>query len=816
MTLGNPAWPLLSTTGINAKRYIASRSCRALLTGSLLASSAVWIAPPAYAQSANRAYDLPPGELGQALTRFGSDTGILLTFNSALTAGKRTAGVRGNYDVPQALSLLLAGTGLEAILRPDGSYALRSLPVTGQAALLPTVTVTGSPDARPDLPLPYAGGQVARGAGLGALGNRDMMDTPFSVTSYTVETIENQQAQSVADIVTNDPAIQNVDPTNTSYANTFTVRGLLLGNGSIGFNGLFGLAPNNQTTLTGIERVEVIKGPTAFLNGMSPSGTGGAINLVPKRAADAPLTALTASYLSDSQLGAHLDLGRRFGPENRVGVRLNALYRDGDTSVDKQSQRLGALTLGVDYRGDRVRLSGDFGYQDMRTDRAHSTIAPAIGQPIPDPPSARRSFMSPWNFVDTQDTYGMVRGEFDISTRLTAYASLGRSDTDWKQVLDFGTQLRENGDFLSTSRMNFTGIQRTVGEVGLRARLDTGPVRHDLNLSANGYKADRTSAGTTTFGSIASNIHNPVFLDEPDTTAPARRRISKTVLSGYAVSDTLSILDERAQLTLGVRKQRIAADNYNIATQVRTSRYDKDAYTPVVGLVVKPWERVSLYGSYIEGLQQGAVVGTSYANANEVLDPYLSKQYEVGVKVDWGQVSTTLAAFQIEQASALVNPANNTLTSDGEQRNRGLELNVAGEPWRGVRLLGGYMLLDAKLTQTQSGLNNGKTAPGTSRHHVTLGAEWDTPYVPGLTLTSRVMYASRQDVDAANTQSIKPWTTVDLGARYTVERPGGQPVTLRANVRNVFNKNFWTTYPGAGTLNISEGRTLMLSATTHF
>ncbi|RYH29087.1 MAG: TonB-dependent receptor, partial [Alcaligenaceae bacterium] len=326
----------------------------------------------------------------------------------------------------------------------------------------------------------------------------------------------------------------------------------------------------------------------------------------------------------------------------------------------------------------------------------------------------------------------------------------------------------------------------------------------------------RTSAGTTTFGSIASNIHNPVFLDEPDTTAPARRRISKTVLSSYAVSDTLSILDERAQLTLGVRKQRIAADNYNIATQVRTSRYDKDAYTPVVGLVVKPWERVSLYGSYIEGLQQGAVVGTSYANANEVLDPYLSKQYEVGVKVDWGQVSTTLAAFQIEQASALVNPANNTLTSDGEQRNRGLELNVAGEPWRGVRLLGGYMLLDAKLTQTQSGLNNGKTAPGTSRHHVTLGAEWDTPYVPGLTLTSRVMYASRQDVDAANTQSIKPWTTVDLGARYTVERPGGQPVTLRANVRNVFNKNFWTTYPGAGTLNISEGRTLMLSATMHF
>ena len=164
----------------------------------------------------------------------------------------------------------------------------------------------------------------------------------------------------------------------------------------------------------------------------------------------------------------------------------------------------------------------------------------------------------------------------------------------------------------------------------------------------------------------------------------------------------------------------------------------------------------------------------------------------------------------------MVDPTTNTLTSSGEQRNRGLELNVAGEPWRGVRLLGGYMLLDVKLTETERGLNNGKTAPGTSRHHLTMGAEWDTPFVQGLTLTSRVIYAGKQFVDAANTQSIKGWTTVDLGARYAFEGPGMRPATLRANVRNVFNKNFWTTYPGAGTLNLSEGRALMLSATINF
>ncbi|WP_246165140.1 TonB-dependent receptor [Pigmentiphaga aceris] len=500
-------------------KSVAGASARAGATNTrgraapVLLAAAMLLAPMAiHAQETSaRSYALPASALDTALTRFGNDAGILLSFDSTLTASKSTTGLRGTYTVSQGLAALLAGTGLEAAQRPDGSYTLRRAPAAAGpagAAVLPAVTVTGSAYsvARSELPAPYAGGQVARGAGAGVLGTRDLLDTPFAVTSFTEKTIKDQQAQSVADVVVNDASVRNVDPTNTGYANTYTVRGLILGNGSIALGGLFGLAPNNQTTLAGIERVEVMKGPTAFLNGMSPSGTAGAINLVPKRAGETALTEFTASYMSDSQVGGHLDVGRRFGVDNAFGVRVNGLYRNGDTSVDGQSQKLSAGSVGLDFRHERVRLSADAGYQKIDTDRANSTIAPQVGQLVPDSPSASKSFMSPWNLVETTDYFGLVRGEFDVSPSHTIYASMGKSHNDWKQILDFGTLLRSNGDFRSTSNLNYTGIDRTVAEIGWRGRVATGPVQHEFNVGANRYRADRTSVGTIGLGTIASNI----------------------------------------------------------------------------------------------------------------------------------------------------------------------------------------------------------------------------------------------------------------------------------------------------------------------
>lgn len=288
------------------------------------------------------------------------------------------------------------------------------------------------------------------------------------------------------------------------------------------------------------------------------------------------------------------------------------------------------------------------------------------------------------------------------------------------------------------------------------------------------------------------------------------KTLSDTTLSSFVLADTLSILDERAQLTVGARLQRVKRTGFDVSSGAVTARYDEDAVTPMVGLVIKPWENISLYGNYIEGLQRGPVAPDTAANAGEVFSPYASKQYEIGGKIDFGDFATTLALYQIAQPNAYTNPITNTFGLDGEQRHRGVDLNFFGEVAKGLRLLGGIAYIDSELTKTVGGVNDGNRGIAAPKWRAVVGAEWDTPFLQGLTLTGRVTRNGAEYMDAANTQRIPYWTRLDIGARYQLNKT----VTIRANLNNALDKSYWTAIHNALVLN--EPRTLSLSATFDF
>ncbi|WP_257624659.1 TonB-dependent siderophore receptor [Variovorax boronicumulans] len=800
----------------------------AVLSLALMAMASV--SPQSLAQPAPAAgearvrFDIPAGTLDQNLVRFGRQSGLQITVNAELTAGLRSPGVSGSHPADDALRQLLGGTGLSAQRGGSGEYTLRRAPPSatpadaGAAGTLPAVTVSADAATADRLPPAYAGAQVARGGRAGLLGNKDFLETPFNLTSFTAEGIQDQQARTIGDVVKNDPSVRTIWP-DGSYINQFTIRGFPTQTSDMAVNGLYGIvAPQMTGGLESIERVELLKGPGALLNGMAPTGgIGGNINLVTKRAGDEPLTQLTTSYYASAQFGQHLDLGRRFGDDKQWGLRFNGAYRDGDTGVDDQSQRAGSATLGLDYRGDRVRLSADLGYHDMRTD-APTRIAYTDNAnfQIPRAPDNTLSLGQPWYFAKSQDRFGMVQGEVDIAPGLTAFAAVGGRRNEFLGLYNFIYLRNALGDFRANQYYQPTYSDTRTAMAGLRGQFDTGSVRHEINLNLSTLHTE-SGVLAPVISTYTGNMYRPPVIAQPALTgyASTAPKTAESDLRSIAIADTLHFLDDRVQLTLGLRQQSVEVQNFNAATGAPTTAYDKERVTPAAALVVRVSQAFSVYGNYIEGLSQGPSAPAGTRNAGEVFAPLRARQVEAGAKYDFGRFAVTASVFQIEQPSGLTDSATNTYRVDGEQRNRGIELNTFGEVARGIRLLGGVTFMKGVQTRTANGLFDGNKAIGVPTTQFNLGSEWDLPAVQGLTLTGRLIYTSSQYYNAANTQSIPAWTRVDIGARYRT-RIADLPATLRVGIENLADKDYWAAASSAFGLARGAPRTFLLSATFDF
>jgi len=684
--------------------------------------------------------------------------------------------------------------------------------------VLPAVTVTGAPTAMGEAPVPMAGGQIGSGARMGILGNTSIMDTPFSVTSYTAQTIENEQARSVADVASMDPSVRMASA-RSNINEDLTIRGFNVPTGDFAFNGMFGLAPYWRAPVEALERVEIIKGPSAALFGMSPGGSvGGVVNLVPKRATDEPITRFTAEVMSDSVFGIHADVGRRFGPDNAFGIRINAMTRDGDTAIKDQSVRETLGSLALDYRGESLRASLDLLWQKEHIDNVvrQFQVGPELTA-MPVAPAGKNPYPG-LGWSDGRNGSEVFKVEYDLTDAITAYAGYGQRKLDWDAIAANPVLLNEQGDYSYFGGWQRMTVDSKSTEAGLRGTFSTGPVKHNVALSYTKLDQDSRLGFYTGYPGGMSNIYSGDVFDTPSTSGIDNplRRYQSTKLTSYALADTLSFMQDRLQLSLGVRRQQVEGQSYNYLTGSPSGpRYDESATTPFAGMVFQVRPDLSLYASYIEGLSQGDTAPTSVAisNPGEMLPPFKSKQKEVGIKYNPSEdMLATLSVFELTRPSSGI--SGDTFGVFGEQRNRGVEATFAGEVSRGVRLLGGISYTDGVITEAVSPDLEDNKAIGVPDWQFNLGAEWDTPFVPGLTLTGRIIYTASTYVDAANSLSIPSWTRFDAGARYQT-KISGTPVTFRFNVENLFNRNYWGTST-TGYLYVGSPRTYMLSTSIAF
>lgn len=690
----------------------------------------------------------------------------------------------------------------------------------------PTLTVTATPQsdfkAGGDQLVPaFLDGQVAHGGRMGMLGEQKAMDVPFNVIGFTSKMIQDQQAKTIADVVRNDAGVQNVKGYG-NFAESYRIRGFKLDGDAMTYGGLAGIVPRQVIDASLVDRVEIFKGANALLNGSAESGVGGMINLEPKHADDTPLTRVGVDYTSGSQVGGTADIGRRFGDSNQFGVRFNAVNREGGTEVDGEKKRTTAASLGLDYRGDRLRTSLDMGYQKKTFHHARNGINISGIDFIPDVPKNSSNYSQKWIFSDIESEFGLAKAEYDLTDQWTAYAALGAQHTH--EVGNYGTPkvLNSEGD-ATIGRFQTNRVQDNMsGMVGLRGDFVTGPVTHKVNI---GYSAMTTNAKNTyrmSYGNDAdTNIYDTHDVAQPDTVYSGGTKFGDPLTTyrsrsqGYLLSDTLGFFDDTLLATLGARHQKVVVRNYGYdGAEDPTTRFSRSHWLPAYGLLYKATDSVSLYANHTESLTPGTAAPFGTDNYGSVTGIIHAKQNEVGVKADFGRVGGSLALFEIKQPVGIKN--NNVYTLNGEQRNRGVELNVFGEPVLGLRLNGSTTWIDPDMTKTGDSNEDGKTAIGVPRFTAALGAEYDIKPIDGLTATALLNYTGSQYANLANTMKMDAYTTLDLGLRYRM-KVNQNDMVWRVGVDNVTNEKYWANIDDSGTyLTQGDPRTVKVSMSYDF
>lgn len=396
-----------------------ARAAHPLFAMSLLLCAPAWADEPA-----RRTFQVAPASLGAALTHFADQAGVSLSLDPALVEGRQSNGLSGRYSVDEGFNQLLRSSGLQALPVGEGAFTLMPAPqASGALEIAPTRIVGGL--AAGNEAQPYAGGQVARQGAQGLLGSRDFMETPFSITSYTSDLVKNQQARTLGELIASDPSVRATNPAGGRFEQ-FTIRGFSLFNSDVAYNGLYGILPTYSIDMEMADRVDIIKGPSQLINGISPRGSvGGGINVQPKRAADKPITEFTGSYASAGQAGGAVDIGRRFGEGQQFGVRFNGVKQAGDTEWDHQRVDREMAVLGLDFRGERLRLSADLGHTERDTDAPQERVLVGANAKVPNANDVRHNYAQAWSKARTNDTFGALNAEYDISESLLAYGAVG-------------------------------------------------------------------------------------------------------------------------------------------------------------------------------------------------------------------------------------------------------------------------------------------------------------------------------------------------------------------------------------------------------
>ena len=653
---------------------------------------------------------------------------------------------------------------------------------------------------------------------LGVLGKANAFTAPITVVNYDEQALNNTEARTLVDAVAKKDASvwQFGGESNTLTGLYF--RGYQLDARQFSVNGLAGMYGTQGTASVHVGSAQLIKGASTAVNGMDPEGAvSGSVNIETKKAADEGNRKIGLGWFSNNRAQGTFDLGQRFGENKEFGVRANGKLRHGDTPRHGYSEDNKEFALNADYRGETLRVAFDSIYAKRKTNGGRARmqdIQNANGRLFA-APEGKVNLAPSWQAQNTRGQTNMLTFEWDAFENAQITGGIGYNNARYYGNFASPT-VTSSGLTYNSGRARLTDQRFKTLSMNLTARgeFETGPVSHNWSAAFDRIDRKRTTyqgARQTRSSVIDPSLDIPTQLAKLDSnlgTAWSATPSVDTVIkvNSLAVSDTLGFVDNKYRLTLGGRFQAVEQKN-----KLNGRKADASRFSPMLMAAWVPQPDLVVYGNYMEDLEPSDIRTDDDGHVT-MADPRVSRQFEVGVRKNWGDFVTTLNAFQIKRPGYW--RGNTTSGTDfamrknaglaysgseqGMERSRGIEFNTyANLLNKTLRPSFGLMYLQSTVKDYPNFADNLVNGVQVANPRVIAkaGVEWDTPFAKGLTLNGNVSYFGKSYQDTQKQYAFPSYTLVDVGVRYKTKL-GKNTLTVSSSVENLFNKNYWQVQRG--------------------
>jgi len=809
-----------SVAGSSVKRWFGV-SALAVSGLALLPLSVALAAESAAQHSAQFNFAIAAKPLPQALNDFSRVTGLSVVYTDEAAYGHQAPAINGQMSAEQAMQRLLSNSGFTFRRTDDHTLALEPVPTQG-ALNLGATTINGNPQASSTSYQPPQVTSVARSSA-------SLQEIPQTINVVSAQVLRDQTPRNLDDALNN---ISGITQANTlgSTQDAVMIRGFGDNrNGSIMQDGMplvQGRALNATT-----DRVEVLKGPASLLYGIQDPG--GVVNLVSKKPQLEQYNAVTlrgSTYgAGKNGSGGSLDSTGALG-DSGLAYRMVLDREDEDYWRNFGAHRETLIAPSLAWFGETTKLLLSYEHREFLTPFDRGTaIDPRTNHPLAIPKDRRLD--EPFNNMEGRSDLVHFEADHDLNDNWKAHLgySWNRETYDASQVRV--TKVNSNGTL--TRSMDGTQGALTTDRfttASLEGKVDVAGMQHDLVFGMDDeyrkiYRSDLIrQSPLNTFSYL-----NPIYDREvPGSTVSPKDSDQTDLLRSDSVfaQDSIHLNDQWIFVAGGRYQMYDQFAGKGRPFQVNTNG-NGEKFVPRAGLVYRYTDELSFYGSYTESFKPNSTIAPLAVTSNTrlvldgSLEPEQSKAWEIGTKLDIpGRITATAAIYDIHKRNVLVSVADGLTTQysiAGQVRSRGLELDASGQLSDRWSLIGSYAYTDAQVTKDAN--YQGNRLQNVAKNAGSLSAVYDFGSIMGggdkLRAGAGARYVGHRTGDAANTFDLPGYTVADAFATYDT-KVEGQKVKFQLNVKNLFNKVYYTSAVSQLFVSMGDARQVSVSSTLEF